>query len=115
MLPNPFSEHPVLPPQKTDPVKNQELITSLLGPEAADRFAPLDTGTPKPTHDDFSDLQGEADAFKQETFLERSLNIDQAYAEQKTLLFDLLETLSNGEQGIKDKEGNEYPFPRSNR
>jgi len=111
MLPNPFSERPILAPNDTDPAKNRELIESFLGPEAAERFATLDTGKPKPTHDDFSDLQGEAESFKQETFLERSLNIDQAYLEQKTLLFDLLETLSNGEQGIRDKEGNEYPFP----
>ncbi len=111
MLPNPFSERPILAPNDTDPAKNRELIESLLGPEAAERFATLDTGKPKPTHDDFSDLQGEAESFKQETFLERSLDIDRVYLEQKTLLFDLLETLSNGEQGIKDKEGNEYPFP----
>ena len=111
MLPNPFSERPILAPNDTDPAKNRELIESLLGPEAAERFATLDTGKPKTNRDDFSDLQGEAESFKQETFLERSLDIDRVYLEQKTLLFDLLETLSNGEQGIKDKEGNEYPFP----
>jgi hypothetical protein len=111
MLPNAFSERPILPPNETDPAKNRALIESFLSPEAAERFATLDTGKPKPTHDDFPDLKGEAESFKQETFLERSFDIDQAYIEQKTLLFDLLETLSNGEQGIKDKEGNEYPFP----
>jgi hypothetical protein len=111
MLTNAFSERRILPPNETDPDKNRALIESFLGPKAAERFATLDTGKPKATHDDFSDLKGEAESFKQETFLERSLDIDQAYAEQKLLLFDLLETLSNGEQGIKDKEGNEYPFP----
>ena len=111
MLPNSFSERPILAPNDTDPAKNRELIESFLGPEAAERFASIDTGKPKAVHDDFSDLQGEAESFKQETFLERSLDIDRVYVEQKTLLFDLLETLSNGEQGIKDKEGNEYPFP----
>ncbi len=112
MLRNPFSETPVLPPNETDPAKNEELVEDFLGPEAAEKFARLDNRTYRPKTDDFPDYK-EAEDFKNETRIERLLNIDQQYAEQKGLLLSLglLERLSTGEQGIRDEQGNEYPFP----
>jgi len=45
--------------------------------------------------------------------LERKLQLREQYESQKKILTDtgILETLSTGELGIKDKDGNEYPFP----
>jgi hypothetical protein len=112
MLQNPFSETPVLPPDETDPVEDKKLVKDFLGPEAAEQFARLDDRTYRPKADDSLNLE-EADDFKNETKIERLLDIDRQYAEQKGLLISLglLEGLSTGEQGIRDEQGNEYPFP----
>ena len=45
--------------------------------------------------------------------LEKKLHLKEQYEFQKQILADngFLETLANGELGIVDKDGNEYPFP----
>jgi len=45
--------------------------------------------------------------------LEKKLHLKEQYESQKKILTDtgILEMLSSGKLGIKDKDGNEYPFP----